>query len=103
MNPVTFDVTFIASVLHEYANFGINGYMIGTTKFRSMASLESGLDTAFSKDLGPYRALEVQIVYRANGEQHQAVCTADNYQNVLNAIESTLSEEKQTLDTLLEE
>lgn len=103
MNPVTFDATFFATVLPEYANYGVNGCTVGSTKFRSVASLTSALETAFGKDIGPYRTLEVQITYRVGNEQHQAICTSDTYQDVLTAIESTLSEEKPTLEFLLEE
>lgn len=103
MTPVTFDTTFYATVLPEYANYGVNGCTIGTTKFRSIASLTAALETAFGKDIGQYRTLEVQITYRVNGEQHQAICTSDTYQDILTAIESTLSEEKITLEFLLEE
>lgn len=103
MTPVTFQVSFIASVFPEYVNYGVNGYRIGETKFRSIASMTTAFETAFGKDIGPYLGLEAQITYFANGEQHQAICTSDNYQDVLTAIESTLTEEKVTIESLLDE
>ena len=77
--------------------------MIGSTVFRSIASLTTALTTAYSKDLGTYRFLEVQIIYNKGTEKRQAVCTPSNYTAVIAAIEEELDATNMTLDELLTE
>lgn len=101
--PTIFNVTFVASVIPAYANYGVSGYIIGSTVFRSVATLTSALSTAFAKDLGTYRFLEVQITFNKGNEKRQAICTATSYTNVLAAIEEELEATNLTLDDLLEE
>ena len=100
---ITFEATFIASVLPEYANYGVDGYTIGTTHFRSFDSLEAALTKAFEKDLGAYRELEVQITVHSGTSMSRAVCTSDTYSDVITALRDTVGETKLTLDDLLEE
>ncbi len=102
-SPTIYNTTFIASIKPEYANYGVNGYVIGATTFRSAASLKAALDTAFAKDLGDYRHLEVQIEFNIGTEKRNALCTAETYEDVLEAIADELEMEKLTLDDLLEE
>ena len=101
--PTIFTTTFIASVLPEYVNYGVCGYMIGTTDFRSINSLTNALTTAFGKDLGTYLFLEVQIVYNKGSEKRQAICTKSNYSAVIDAIEEELDATKMTMEDLLGE
>ena len=100
--PTVYNTTFIATVEYEYANYGVSGYVIGSTTFRSAASLKAALDTAFAKDLGTYRHLEVQIQFNIGTEKREALCTAETYNDVLTAIATELESEKLTLDDLLE-
>ena len=101
--PTVFKTTFIASVMPEYVNYGVCGYVIGSTEFRSISTLKEGLTTAFSKDMGSYLYLDVQIMYNKGLEQRQAICTSDNYEDVIDAITSELEGTKMTLDDLLGE
>lgn len=97
--PVTFHVTFDASVKPEYANFGINGYKIGEKSFRSIASLDAGLKTAFAKDLGEGRYLTATVEYQG----HVALITAETITAALDAITDELENFTPiTLDELLE-
>lgn len=96
--PVVYTTTFNAVVRSEYANSGaVNGYKIGEQNFRSIASLKTALTTAFAKDLGPYRKLEVSI----DSREGRILCDADTYEEVLEAMEAMESDTKITLDELL--
>ena len=101
--PTVFATTFIASVKAEYIDYGVNGYTIGTTNFRSIASLTTGLISAFSVDMGEYRYLEAQIIYNIGTEKHQAICNVLNYEEVIEAITTELEGNKITMDDLLGE
>ena len=102
-SPTVFNTTFFASIKSEYANYGISGYKIGSTTFRSLASLKDALDTATAKDFCTYRYLEIQIAYNKGNVNRVAQCTASNYNDVLDAIEADLEDQPMTLEDLLEE
>jgi hypothetical protein len=101
--PIIYTASFFVTVKPEYVNYGVTGYMVGAQDFRSIASLTTALSTAFSKDFGTYRFLEVQIKYNKGNEVRQALCNADNYTEVLTSITADLEDEKMTLDDLLGE
>lgn len=100
-NPTVFKVTFIASVMPEYVDYGLSGYVIGSTEFRSLTTLREGLELAFGKDMGSYHYLDAKIVFNAGLELHQAICSADNYSAVIDAIEFELTEPKKTMTDIL--
>ena len=103
-NPTTFHVTFSASVTAEYANYGTSGYKIGEITFRSMNTFEAGMQTAFSKSLGDGRFLTAQVRYNANGSEHIALVTAENFDAAMEAIDAEINDYHEvTLDELLEE
>lgn len=99
----TFDCTFVVCVESKYAAYGVTSYTIGTRSFRSIDSLTTGLDTAFSKDLGPGRFLQVKITFTAPDGTRHGVLTKGNYEEGLSVIESMTDDVPFGLEELLDD
>lgn len=99
----TYKCEFLVCVEPKYAALGVNGYNLGTKEFRTFTSFSEGINTAFGKDLGTGRFLQVTIWYTAKDGTRQGVLTKDNYTEGLSIIESEQEQEPITLDELLGE
>lgn len=96
-----YNCQFFVYVEPKYAALGISGYNIGIKSFRSFDSFSSAIQTAFSKDLGVGRYLQVAIEYTAVDGVRQGCLTKDNYSDGLSIIENAIEETQITLDELL--
>ena len=99
----TFDCEFVVNVTPRYAAYGVKGYSVGKKSFRSIESLTEGVKTAFKKDLGTGRFLQVTITYTAPDGLRQGVLTKDNCEEALAAITAMKDEVLLTLDELLDD
>ena len=99
----TFDCEFLVCAYPKYAAYGVKGYSVGKKSFRSIESLTEGVTTAFGKDLGTGRFLQVTITYMAPDGLRQGVLTKENYEEGLSVIETMKDEVLFTLDELLDD
>lgn len=99
----TFDCEFLVCAYPKYAAYGVSGYNLGKKSFRSINSLTKAVTTAFGKDLGTGRFLQVTIFYTAPDGPRQGVLTKENYEEGLSVIEAMKDEVLFTLDELLDD
>jgi len=98
----TINCEFLICVEPKYAAYGIKGYSLGKKNFRKFESFTNAINTAFGKDLGTGRFLQVTVEYTAPDGTRQGVLTKSNYVEGLTIIEEELTAELITLDDLLE-